>query len=415
MLDRLRRRFGRMLTWRRARVYALVFVGVYVVAWLYVVVNGRPPLNSSGEPIGGDYIAFHTAGRMLLGGDGPRLYDRASVEAVQDATLGGLIPRFYDPFRNPPFFALVFAPLSQLDLLPSFAAWTALSVACLALSLWLLLDLVPELKPRWRGLAIVVFAFAPVYFGIIDGQNATLSLLLYVLIFRSMVRRDDSAAGIWAALGLFKPQLFVVFPIVFLARRRWRALAAYVLALTVLGLISFVLVGAEGLVGWVGILVDMESTNAARMAWRMHSLKAFFDLLVPGNLGLSMMLYTLSSVGLLIVLARAWVKSAADSAALWVLTVLVGVLVNPHIVDYDLTVLVLAGVLAAVYLPSLHGLIVLLYPMLVFRTQIPLMDGALQLSTIVLAGMAFAVWRGLRLNAPESPRQSCPALQPGAT
>jgi hypothetical protein len=100
----------RVLTFRRARTYAAVLIGLYALAWGYVVTNGSPPLNSAGVPISGDYIAFHAAGRLLLTGRGGDLYDHASVASVQNDLLCGAVPGFYDAFRNPPFAALPFVP-----------------------------------------------------------------------------------------------------------------------------------------------------------------------------------------------------------------------------------------------------------------------------------------------------------------
>ena len=211
----------------------------------------------------------------------------------------------------------------------------------------------PELQSRWRGLTILVFAFPPVIIGLLDGQNATLSLLLYVLIYRSLVRGQDRAAGVWAALGLFKPQLFFVFPIIFLASRRWRALATYAATALTLALLSFALVGPEGTLGWLRILLDMETANSAANAWRMHSLKAFFDLLIPGQPPLSLALYALTSAALLAALAWVWsrVPFASQPRHLWALTSIVAVLVDPHLVDYDLAVLIPAAIFLAMLVP----------------------------------------------------------------
>jgi len=363
-----------------------------------VVVLGSPPLNSSGDPIGGDYIAFYAAGRVVLNGDGAHLYDHATVSSLQQAALDGRIPEFYDAFRNPPFFALPFVPLALLPLLPSFGLWAVLNFACLAAALWLLLDVVPELKPRWRGLAAVVFAFGPVYFGIIDGENATLSLLLYVLIYCSLLRGQDRAAGVWAAIGLFKPQLFVVFPLIFVATRRWRALAWYVGTAVVLGIVSLAVVGFDGMIGWLRILVDMETGNATRNAWRMHSLKSFFDLLAPGQPLASMLIFAAVAAGLLVVLYRAW-RWSSDLPLLWALSSATGVLVDPHLVDYDLTVLVPAGVLMALHVPATRWLIVLLSIVVVVRPQVPVGDAYIQTSVVLLLALAGMLWRRLRRPA----------------
>jgi hypothetical protein len=384
-----------LLTLKRARAYAFVLAFTYVFAWCLVVFQGQPPLSSANEPIGGDYVAFYAAGQILRSGDGPHLYDRATVTAVQDVALNGRIPNFYDAFRNPPFLALVFAPLAAFDLLSSLALWSVLSLACLALAVWLLADLVPTLRARRWSLALVVFAFAPLYFGLIDGQNATLSMLLYVLIYRSLVRGEDKAAGVWSALGLFKPQLFFVFPLVFIASRRWRALAAYVVTVAVLAGVSFAVVGRDGLNGWLRILLDVETNNALKNAWRMHSLKAFFDLLLPGQTVASLVFYAATGTGLLVLLWRAWARRGNDLALLWILTTLVAVLVNPHLVDYDLTVLVAAGVLAASVMPELRWCIVFMYPLLLFRAQLPLGDSALQMTVPLMLFCALYTWRRL--------------------
>src|SRR5438552_2067064 len=122
-LARARAWSERLLTWKRARNYSLGLVFIYVFAWCYVVVTGDPPLNKSGIPIGGDFIAFYTAGRIVLSGEAAHVYDHDRVVAVQDQALGGRAPGFYDAFRNPPFFVLPFVPLAALDLLPGYAVW----------------------------------------------------------------------------------------------------------------------------------------------------------------------------------------------------------------------------------------------------------------------------------------------------
>jgi alpha-1,2-mannosyltransferase len=395
VLNRWKDRLDRILTWKRARTYALVVVGLLVVAWVNVLALGSPPLNASGAPMSGDFVAFHSAGRFVLSGRAPQLYEHAAVSEVQQALVEGRIPNLYDAYRNPPFFAALFAPLAPLDLIPAFAVYSLLSLACLGLALYLLVQEVPWLRPRWRGLVVLVLAFPPVYFGLIDGENATISLLLYVLIYRSLARGQDRAAGAWAALGLFKPQLFFVFPLVFLISRRWRALSAYTLvALALLG-VSLLMVGPDGLTAWLRILLEPESANARANAWRMASLKSFFDLLVPSNSLLSLGLYALTSLALLIPLLGAWSRSVACLPALWAWTSLVAVLLDPHLVDYDLTVLVATAVIATRSAPQVRWPIVLVYLVTLFRAQLPISDASVQFTVPLLVLCVLLVARAL--------------------
>jgi hypothetical protein len=376
----------RLFTWKRARVYGLLLCALYLVAYVSVTVQGTFPLNSSREPIGGDYIAFYTAGRLVFS---DQLYDHTAVSAFQSELLGGQIPGFYDAYRNPPFYALPFVALSALDLIPSFVVWTVLSLGLLALAVFLVA------RRRWLDVMILSLAFGPVYFGLIDGENATVSLLLYVLIYRSLLRDQRARAGVWAALGLFKPQLFFIWPIVFVASRRWRALLAYVAVSLLLLAISFAAVGADGLQAWLSILVDMESGNATRNAWRMHSLKAFFDLLLPSVPLASWLLYAACSAVLLALVARVWSRRPTDLALPFAFTTAVAVLVDPHLVDYDLSVLVVPALLAIPVLPALRWWALLLYPLLLFRAALPLGPSAVQLSTLALAACAVVLARRL--------------------
>jgi len=386
------RRLGRLLTWKRACVYALPVILLYVAAWGYSFIGAQAPLNARGVPIGGDYIAFHTAGRLLLLGGGAHIYDRTTVIGIQDQLLEGRAPGFYDAFRNPPFFALPFVPLALWDLIPAYVLWTLASLTCLALALWLLLRDVPELRSRWPGLAILVFAFPPTIIGLLDGQNSTFSLLLFVLIYRSLLRGQDGAIGVWAALGLFKPQLFLVFPIVFIASRRWRSLAAYALTAALLSLISVALVGVDGTIDWFRIVVDMEPGNAAANAWRMHSLKTFFDLLFAGQTQLALAAYGLSTLGLLGLLAWVWTRSAElDARRLWALTLLIGVMIDPHIVEYDLLVLIPAGIFLAMLVPWSRWTMLGFLPLTLVRVTPTIGESVIQLTVIVLLCWAAAL------------------------
>jgi hypothetical protein len=285
----------------------------------------------------------------------------------------------------------LFVPLAPLDLLPGFLVWTLVSLACLFVALWLLVREVPSLKPRWRGLVILVFAFAPVYFGVIDGENATVSLLLYVLMYRALVRDESELAGLWAGLGLFKPQLFIVFPIVFVATRRWRALLSCALTALVLATLSLAMAGPAGLQQWLRILIEPESGNALANAWRMASLKSLLDVLLVGQPSLSLALYLAGSLVLVAGLLVVWSGRTPTDVA-WICTSLIAVLVDPHLVDYDLSVLVPAGVLAALYVPRLRWGMVLLYPMVAFRIQVPLGEPVLQLTPLVLAACLGMLW-----------------------
>ena len=174
-------------------------------------------------------------------------------------------------------------------------------------------------------------------------------------------------------------------------------------------------IGERTLSAWLRILLEPESANARANAWRMASLKSFFDLLVPSNSSLSLAVYGLTSLALLIPLLRAWSRSVACLPALWAWTSLVAVLLDPHLVDYDLTVLVLAGVLAGAVLPRLRWPIMLAYLLALFRAQVPLGAVSLQLTVPLLALCALLVLEEVGRAAAPRPVSTPMGTSPSST
>jgi hypothetical protein len=380
---------SRILTFKRAGMLASVLVALYLTAWAYELGSGSPPLNGAGVPLVGDYIAFHTAGVLVREGNAAQLYDDATIRAVQGELLQNRIPGFYDAFRNPPFVALPFAVLSLLPLTWAFIAWTVLSLGCLGVALWLLSSELPVARTRWPGGVLLVLAFAPVYFGLVDGENASLSLLLYVLIFRALRGGEQVRTGVWSALGLFKPQLFVVFPFILIVRRQWRGLLAYAITACLLTGISVVLVGPAGVEQWVRVIVEPETANSMANAWRMASAKSFFELALPGNSVAATGLYVATSAALLGLLAWVWTVGRARLKAEvgWLITCLMAVLIDPHLVDYDLSVLVGAGaiILAGDATPLTRWMVAATYLSTLLRPALPLGAGAVLITPLVIS------------------------------
>jgi hypothetical protein len=86
----------------------------------------------------------------------------------------------------------------------------------------------------------------------------------------------------------------------------------------------------------------------------LESLESLFDLLLPGQKLLSMFRHAAYALGMQFVLLRAWSNATSSLHLLWAATSRGAVLVDPHLVDYDLTLLVPAGVLAAILVPHLR-------------------------------------------------------------
>jgi hypothetical protein len=171
----------------------------------------------------------------------------------------------------------------------------------------------------------------------------------------------------------------------------------YALAALGLAALSLALVGPDGLAAWLRILIEPEAGQLHVNAWRMVSLKSFLDTLLPEQAAVNLGLYIVGSAVLLGLVFRHWADRRNPLNLTWIFTSLVAVLVDPHLVDYDLTILVPSGVLAVMHVPGVRWWLVPLYVLLVFRAQLPIVgDSAIQLSAVVLCVCGGLVWKYLR-------------------
>jgi alpha-1,2-mannosyltransferase len=150
--------------------------------------------------------------------DGNDLYDYAQPDRVQ----GWLY------FTYPPFTALLLRPFADVPLGVTIAAFTAGTVAAVAVTTWWLVGPLAEARawPRWyaAGLAApLVLLIEPTRETITFGQ---INMLLIVLIVGDLLiavprnwRLAGAGIGLATALKLF-PGIFIVY---LLVTRRWRA------------------------------------------------------------------------------------------------------------------------------------------------------------------------------------------------
>ena len=350
-LARVAGRFDALLTPQRVRGYSLIFLCVGVAGYLLL-----PLIGVGGDAAGvgrlkfADFVARYTSGRLLLTGDAAHLYDLAAQEAMQRQLFG---PSDYlSLFVSPPFSALLYLPFAALPYLPGAILWMFVSLIWLAGSAALLRPLVPRLGGSWGGVLIVAAGSQPVIELLSIGQDSALALLLWVAGIRLSLARRDGAAGIVFALGLFKPQLFFLPPLLFLCLRRPRAVMTWAATAGGLGVISLLLVGPDGMRAWFELLASplYQTAAQAEQAWKMLSFTAFFRALLPVSLGgvaeLFGLLLGLVFAAFFVVLAlRSRHLVAGREVPLWGLASVTTFLASPHVLIYDLVVLIPSALL----------------------------------------------------------------------
>ncbi|MGO8998639.1 MAG: glycosyltransferase family 87 protein [Polyangiaceae bacterium] len=341
----------RFLTRERVRRFSIAILAVNLVLYAAVVARGRFPFDAQGTIILPDFMAHLTGGALLAQGRARELYDVAAQSAFQLGITHDA--KIIDVFLSPPLTACLYAPFALLPYSWATVAWTAVSLGLLVLSGGALRRLTPSVARDDRVVFFVALAASqPVIQLLGSGQDTAISLLLWTFGTHFALGRRDASAGATFALGLFKPQLFLLPPLVFLALRRWRAVAAWAAASAALGAITLFVFGVDGVRGWLRILASPEylvSLRAGR-ALRMASLAPLLLSIAPDSL------VSVADVAGKVLCAALVVATmgrsvatragrAVDERGVWALACVATLLVTPHLFYYDLALLALPAAL----------------------------------------------------------------------
>src|SRR5437762_6524029 len=90
----------------------------------------------------------------------------------------------------------------------------------------------------WLVAAAMIGGFFPLFVTVLQGQSDLVVLVPLAAAYAAWARGRYGLAGALSALALAKPQLLLLIPVLFVARRAWRALATFAGVLGALGLVS---------------------------------------------------------------------------------------------------------------------------------------------------------------------------------
>jgi hypothetical protein len=241
--------------------------------------------------------------------------------------------------------------------------WSVAQMLCFALSLWLLRDILPGLRsPQGALLCIMALLFVPLNTCINGGQNSGFSLLLHTGILTALVRRREAMAGILIALGLFKPQLFLgLLPWLWLGGFGRIVPAFIATAGAIVGITAWFCGAARFTEWWRIAFSPFYQSEAFSQAHGMYSWTSFWELLLGNTRATYWLGYACAAV-IFAALAWCWLRyrhrdeqdqkrgtalSSCDVPVLYALSVCGIVLMSPHLGAYDLTLLVLPGIIFA--------------------------------------------------------------------
>jgi hypothetical protein len=194
-----------------------------------------------------DFRSFYAAGRLVTSARAHDLYTHGVV--ATSGRAGG------EPYFNPPFFALFWAPFAALPFDAAYRVWTSINVALLAVNGWLLWRIGAALPRTWRAVLITAFiTSAPVSHGIVLGQYSLLLTASWGSAYLFARNGRDRLAGVALTPLLIKPELLLPLAI-FLAWRN-RGIYATLLPITLaLVSISIAIVGPAAAIDYPFYLI----------------------------------------------------------------------------------------------------------------------------------------------------------------
>lgn len=315
----------------RARAYArtaaiIVILGVLAMPVRTLLVMQHDPLR---RPPLTDFSLFWVAARLAAAGAPALAYDApatdAALAAIADMPPGRTLPYFY-----PPPFLLLCLPLAALPYLLALFAFQLASFTAFAALLW------RQIPPAAGRLAVLAQPACLIAF--LSTQNGFFSAACFAAA-SLWLDRAPIAAG--AALGLMvcKPQLALAVPLCLLAARRYTALLAC--GGTAVALMAGAL-AAFGWGTWQGFIASFPLVRQKllldQLDWtRLLSPYTALRLLhLPPGAALAAQ----GAVALAVIAASAWAcRRRPGAAAEAGLMAAAAALATPHVMDYDLVIL----------------------------------------------------------------------------
>lgn len=326
-----------LLTVRRVRFHGLALA---LCLWsVYAWEMSAPGLRDrNGLMKGTDFLHFYTLGKIALSNQGNLLYDIRGQGAVMHNLLPQTAGTFYVPLYGPQV-SLLFAPLARLTYPWALLIWFVVNAVIYALCCYAVWKGCPHLRANGWTVFILAAAFPGFFHLIAWGQTSGLALALFTLAYFALAADRGFLAGLAIGLLIFKPQLGLAAGIVFILALQWKVVFGAILA-----------AAGELAIGWAhyGTAVMRDYLHALLhvrdvLGWleprpyQMHSLRAFWSLLVPWP-HVAFGLYLVSALAVIVLTVRCW-KSAAPLQLRFSSLLLATVLISPHLTVYDLVIL----------------------------------------------------------------------------
>jgi hypothetical protein len=231
-------------------------------------------------------------------------------------------------FISPPPFAWLIVPLTLLGAAGAVYAWLAISIAALVGAWWIAAPGARVERSLWL---LGALAWYPVLYGLSLAQPELAIVLIVAVAWKLTESGRPYLAGALLGLGVIKPQLTLLLPLVLLLAGRWRVAVSWAAVAIALAVVSLAVIGAQGFADYRSLLDEAQHVTNNR----------YFTLayvMGPGTLS-----YLAQGIVIVGAAAAAYVNRGASNARIFALGIVATNLGATYWHLQDYTVLVLAA------------------------------------------------------------------------
>jgi GT2 family glycosyltransferase len=297
---------------------------------------------------GPDFYSFYSGARLYVLKGGSAVYDLALQKQFELQIIPTSPDRFIVlPYYHPPYYTLLIAPLAFLDYRTAYYAMAAVNVVLVAALIVLLVRGSERIHGRSALVAAALIGgFFPLFVTILQGQSDLVVLVPLAAAYVAWARGRPGWAGVFTGLAMAKPQLLLLLPMLFIARRSWRALAGFGAVIAALGAVSVAGFGLAPVLGYLNAVgrwaIGGSLPANGQIVYTdtaVYSLRNVLEAVPGGGKGVALAILVILLA--LVALSLSWRpdKPRLDFA----LAVAASLVLSPHQNIHDLALLVIPG------------------------------------------------------------------------
>ncbi len=314
--------------------------GLISLVMLYLII-GIKIWSSPQERTGADFIAFYAAG-IISRNQGPsHVYDISLQKSVEEELVGfSLVANQVLVFNHDPYLIPIVSLFINNDYTLSFIKWVLFLCLIATLSASILAECDKGVSGNKVFTIFAILTFFPLFISLLNGQDTVFILLGLSLCLFGLVKNKDWVIGMGLALATIRPQIALILSFPFLFKRQ-KVFGYFLAGVLVLGLMSFLILGLDGMKGYLSIMrISVEGgwygikenvmVNLIGLLWRL-----FPELGTQSIHWMGWAAYGISTIGLAIL----WFINREIGIKYFGLAILISLFVSPHLHYHDLALL----------------------------------------------------------------------------